>query len=84
METVLIILAIGTLNIVCFFVGAKVGQTVSKGETLEAPKIDPMKPIREKKEREAADREKEKLDILLSNIENYDGTSNGQKDIPRG
>lgn len=84
METALIILTLGALNIVCFFVGAKVGQTVSKGEPLEAPKIDPMKPIREKQEREAADREKEKLDILLSNIENYDGTANGQKDIPRG
>ena len=84
MMTVLIILTVGALNIVCFFIGAKVGQKVAKGETIETPKVDPLKPIREREEREAAERERDKISTILSNIENYDGTGRGQKDIPRG
>lgn len=79
----LLILVVGALCIACFFVGAKVGQTVSRGETVEMPKIDPMQPIREHKERKQADREQERYDTMLENINRYDGTSSGQKDIPR-
>lgn len=84
METLLIILAIGALCIACFFVGAKVGQTVSKGEPIELPKVDPMKPIREHQERKQAKAEQEKYDAIMRNIENYDGTERGQEDVPRG
>ena len=44
---ILTILVVGTLNIVCFFIGAKVGQTVSKGETIEVPTINPIKAYNE-------------------------------------
>ena len=83
METILIILVSGTLNAVCFFIGAKVGQKVSKGETIEAPTLNPMKAIREREERKEADKESERLEIILQNIENYDGSPNGQRDVPR-
>ena len=46
----LTILVIGALCIACFFVGAKVGQKVSKGEEVELPSLDPMKAIREHQE----------------------------------
>ena len=80
---ILLALVVGTLCIVCFFVGAKVGQTVSKGETIETPTLNPIKAIREHQERKAAEEEQNKLDIILNNIERYDGTSNGQEDVPR-
>ena len=81
---VLLIVAVGTLNIACFFIGAKVGQTVSKGEDIKAPEIkSPMKLYEEHLDREEAKRESEKLDIIMQNIERYDGTDNGQKDVPR-
>ena len=83
METIFIILVSGTLNAVCFFIGAKVGQKVSKGETIEAPTLNPMKAIREREERKEADKESERLEIILQNIENYDGSPNGQRDVPR-
>lgn len=83
METILIILVSGTLNAVCFFIGAKIGQKVSKGETIEAPTLNPMKAIREREERKEADKESERLEIILQNIENYDGSPNGQRDVPR-
>ena len=34
---VLLILTVGAVNVLCFFIGAKVGQTVAKGETIMVP-----------------------------------------------
>lgn len=69
-------------NILCFVIGAKVGQTVSKGERIELPKIDPMKAARERQERREAEKEQEKLDAIMRNIDSYNGTAEGQTDIP--
>ena len=81
---ILLILTIGTLCIVCFFVGARVGQTVAKGEKIEAPKLDPMKPIREYQDRKEAERKQDRIETIMRNIESYDGTARGQEDVPRG
>ncbi len=80
----LLILVVGALCIACFFVGAKVGQTVVQGEKIELPEVDPMKPIRELQERKAEQRERERYEAILRNVDNYDGTDHGQEDIPRG
>lgn len=84
-QTILIIglvVGVSILNIVCFFIGAKVRQKVDKGEALKLPTINPIEIYREHQERKEVDKEKEKLDIILSNIEKYDGTSKGQEDVP--
>lgn len=81
METILTILVVGTLNAVCFFIGAKVGQKVVKGEPIELPSINPMKAYRESQDRKQAEKEADKLGTILANIEAYDGTSAGQKDV---
>lgn len=77
----LIILAVGTLNVVCFLIGSKIGQKVAKGEDIELPSLNPMKAYREAQERKEAEREADKLDTILQNIEAYDGTSANQKDV---
>lgn len=84
METILLILTVGALCVACFFVGAKVGQTVAKGEDIKPPQIDPLKPFREREERQEAKREQERMDAIMRNIDRYDGTGIGQEDIPRG
>lgn len=81
---ILLVLVTGALCSACFFIGAKVGQTVSRGEKIELPKIDPMQPIRERQERKQEERERERYEAILRNIDNYDGTEQGQEDIPRG
>ena len=79
----LLVAVVGTLNIACFFIGAKVGQTVANGKEIEAPAVkSPMKLIQEHNDRKEADKEKEKLDVILQNIERYDGTGNHQEDVP--
>ena len=84
METALIILAVGALNVACFFTGARVGQKTVKGEPIEMPKVDPLKAIREHQDRKEAQKEQDRYDTIMRNIENYDGTGNGQEDVPRG
>jgi hypothetical protein len=69
-------------NIACFIIGAKVGQTVIKGEEVRLPEINPLQAYREKQERHEADMERSKVDTILRNIERYDGTSAGQEDVP--
>lgn len=82
---ILLIAVVGTLNIACFFVGAKVGQTVSKGKEIEAPKIpSPITAYKNHIETKEAEAEKHRLEVILGNIERYDGTDYGQEDVPRG
>lgn len=80
----LLIAVVSALNIVCFFVGAKVGQKVSKGEPIETPSFNPMEAIRERREQREADKKQNEIETILENIERYDGTGYGQKDVPRG
>ncbi len=76
------LLAIASLsNIACFVIGAKVGQTVSKGETIETPAVSPLKAYRENKAQKEADAEKNKIDTILRNIDNYNGTGYGQEEV---
>ena len=82
MEFVLI-LVVGALNIACFFIGAKVGQMVQKGEKISMPSIDPMKPVRDHQARKEAETEQGRINAILRNIENYDGTGRGQEEVPR-
>ena len=77
----LTILAIGFSCMACFLLGAKVGQTVSKGEEVKMPSVNPLKAYREKENRKEAEMEQDRINTVLQNIESYDGTSNGQKEV---
>ena len=81
---ILTILAIGALNIACFFIGAKVGQMVAKGEPVKMPSVNPVEAVRGHRERKEAEREQSRIDTIMRNIEAYDGTAKGQEDVPRG
>lgn len=80
MEIVLI-LTVSILNVGCFLIGVKVGQKVVKGEEVELPSLNLMKAYREAQNRREAEREANKQNLIMHNIENYDGTSAGQKDV---
>jgi hypothetical protein len=80
----LLVLGTAFVCVCCFIIGAKVGQTVSKGEDIEMPSISPLKAHREREARKEAQRAQDRVDTILQNIDNYDGTAQGQKDVPRG
>lgn len=82
MITILITaLMTGTLCCICFLIGAKVGQKVSKGEAVELPSVNPIKAIRDKREQKEAEMEADKVETILRNIDRYDGTARGQEDV---
>ena len=77
------ILALGFVCMACFCIGAKVGQTVYKGETIETPTVNPIKAYKEHRAHKEAEMEQSRIDTIMQNIENYDGTGHRQEDVPR-
>ena len=71
----------GFLNIACFFIGAKVGQTVSKGEKVEMPNLNPVKTYQANRAKKEIKMQQDKFDTILRNIDRYDGTAKGQEDV---
>lgn len=81
MEVLLMMAVLAASNIVCFMVGARVGQKVTNGEEVELPKIDPMQAVRDHRAKKEAEMEQNKVCTILRNIDNYDGTPNGQEEV---
>lgn len=79
---VLLCAVFGLTNLACFIIGAKVGQAVSKGEKIETPTVNPLKAYREHEAKKVAQAEQDRIEAIMRNIERYDGTSNGQEDVP--
>ena len=81
---IILIAVVGALNIACFFIGAKVGQMVAKGEEVKITVPNPLEAIREHSEKKAVEREQDRVETIMRNIERYDGTPDGQEEVPRG
>lgn len=79
---VVTILAVGFVCMASFMMGAKVGQSVAKGEKVEAPVINPMEAMRSHREKKEVQMEQDRTAAILRNIDRYDGTSMGQEDVP--
>lgn len=82
---VIALLAMGMVNILCFIAGAKVGMAVKKGEDIkvELPTANPIETIKTHLSKKEQAKEQARIDVIMQNIEMYDGTSSGQRDIPR-
>lgn len=78
---VLLLLVMGITNIACFMLGARVGQKVVKGEEIQMPTINPMELYRQHEAKREAQREQDRLETILRNIDNYDGTPYGQEEV---
>lgn len=81
METILICTIFGVFLCRAFFLGAKVGQTVTQNKTLETPNLNPVKKIQEIKKTKEEKKELDKKNKILQNIENYDGTGANQQEV---
>ena len=83
MEITITILATAFVCLACFMAGAKVGQAVVRGKEIEMPSVNPIEAMRERNAKKEAEYNQERIDTIMRNIESYDGTSNGQEDVPR-
>lgn len=66
------------LNVISFTVGAIIGQKTSKGEAVNIP--NPSKVFNEYKVAKEEREEQEKFNVMMANIDAYDGTPLGQRD----
>ena len=80
MQTVLIIAAVTASNAICFLLGAR--RSLPEGFSHQRPDagIKKILPFGHKKEPTGTD----PMDVIMENLETYDGTSFGQKEIPKG
>ena len=71
------------INLLSFVIGAKIGLNVSKKKDIT---LNPVKMVSDSiethKEKKVANLEERKLKTMLENIDNYNGTGFGQKNIP--
>lgn len=67
------------VTIIVFIIGVNIGMSVKKEKKIEIPNIP--KKITEIKEGMEKNKEMKKLNIILENIDNYDGTGQNQKDV---
>ena len=81
MEIVTVAAVIAASNILCFIVGAKVGQTVKNGEKIDTP--HPVQAVRDLSQSVKVEKERDRDAVILNNIESYNGTGAGQVDVPR-
>ena len=81
----LAIAVMGMVMIACFVTGAKVGLAVKKGKDIdvEFPTASPTELIKTHLSKKESAKEQARYDAIMQNIENYDGSSLGQRDIPR-
>lgn len=76
-----IIIITTLMNMCCFLVGVITGFKTIKGENVKLP--NPIKTVKEFKINREVEKEIQREKIINENIDNYDGTSLGQQDIPR-
>lgn len=85
LELILFCSIFGLMIIASYTLGLRNGQKLAKKQEITVPNINPVKTIKEIKEtKETKENERERMayDIMMSNIDNYDGSSLGQIDIP--
>lgn len=82
MELIAVMFSICFFNVASFMLGAMVGQKAQKGDPIKFEVKSPTKVYEEHKEQVEQKKEQERLQIISENIDNYDGTGLGQKDIP--
>ena len=78
-----LLVLVGIQNLICIYMGIKIGLALARGEAITIPNpIEAVKEHKEKKEaQEAAAKEQKRIDAILRNIDNYNGTAEGQEDV---
>ena len=66
----------------CFYFGVLIGQKVAKKEEIKIEGLNPVKVIDAINQSNEETKEQERRRIIAENIDAYDGTGIGQKDIP--
>lgn len=81
-ETIILCTIFGVFILVAYSLGLKNGQRLSKNEEVVVPNVNPVKVVTQEIEKHEERKKQEREEIIDYNIDNYDGTGLGQKDVP--
>lgn len=81
-DTILLLFLFGIFIIIAYTLGLKNGQKLKNNEEIKIPEINPVKIVRNEIETFEQKKKQDAYDTMMANIDNYDGTGLGQKDIP--
>ena len=81
MEMILLVIFMNIGNILCFIIGAKIGQKVEKGERITLQNLNPIKEVKESIENKKNEEVMEEYQKLFDNIDNYDKPGYSQKEV---
>ena len=82
METITLLFLFGVFIIVAYTLGLKNGQKLKNNEEIKLPEVNPVKIVKNEIESFEQKKKQDAYDTMMANIDNYDGTGLGQKDIP--
>ena len=82
METIILCTLFGVFILLAYTLGLRNGQKVSNNEEIKMPELNPVTVISNEIEKHEDRKKQEAYEIMMSNIDNYDGTGLGQKEIP--
>ena len=80
-DTILLLFLFGIFIITAYTLGLKNGQKLKNNEEIKMPEINPVKIVRNEIESFEEKKRQATFETMMSNIDNYDGTGLGQKDI---
>ena len=81
METIALLFLFGIFIIVAYTLGLKNGQKLKNNEEIKMPEVNPIKIVRNEIDAFEQRKKQDVYDTIMANIDNYDGTGLGQKDI---
>ena len=82
LEVILFCCIFGLFILASYTLGLRNGQKLAKKEEITIPNINPVTAINKQIESAEQKKEQKAFDIMMFNIDNYDGTGLGQRDIP--
>ena len=82
METIALLFLFGIFIILAYTLGLKNGQKLKNNEEIKMPEVNPIKIVRNEIDAFEQRKKQDIYDTIMANIDNYDGTGLGQKDIP--
>ena len=81
MERIALLFLFGVFIILAYTLGLKNGQKLKNNEEIKMPEINPIKIVRNEIDAFEQRKKQDVYDTIMANIDNYDGTGLGQKDI---
>lgn len=81
-DSIILCTIVGVFILVAYTLGLKNGQKISRNEDIQLPNVNPVTAISKEIEKHEEKKKQEAYEVMMSNIDNYDGTGLGQKEIP--